>query len=84
MRLTDFSMTYDTLPTEDVLTRTVAALKEHGVEAFVVQDRAEALAKVKELIPTGVSLNNGTSRTLGDAPEVGHRGDVGGSVRWLS
>lgn len=62
-------MTYDILPTEDVLTRTVAALAEHGVEAIVVNDRAEALAKVKELIPAGVSVNNGSSRTL---EEIGY------------
>jgi L-lactate utilization protein LutB len=57
-------MTYDTLPTEEVLTQTVAALKERGVETIVVENRAEALAKMKELIPSGVTLNNGTSRTL--------------------
>lgn len=62
-------MTYDILPTEDVLTRTVTALAEHGVEAIVVNDRAEALAKVKELIPAGVSVNNGSSRTL---EEIGY------------
>ncbi len=57
-------MTYDTIPTADILARTIAALKERGVEAIVVENSAEALAKVKELIPAGVSLNNGSSRTL--------------------
>jgi hypothetical protein len=57
-------MTYDTLPSEDVIARTVAALKERGVEAIVVNTGAEALAKMKELIPVGVSLNNGSSTTL--------------------
>ena len=58
-------MTYDTLTTTDSLARTVAALKERGVEAIVVETGADALAKVKELIPAGVSINNGGSQTLG-------------------
>jgi L-lactate utilization protein LutB len=62
-------MTYDTLPTEDTLTRTVAALKERGVEAIVVGSRAEALAKLQELVPAGVSVANGSSRTL---EEIGY------------
>lgn len=62
-------MTYDTLPTEDTLTRTVAALKERGVEAIVVGSRAEALAKLQELVPAGVSVANGASRTL---EEIGY------------
>lgn len=57
-------MTYDTIQTEETLARTVAALKERGVEAIVVENSALALEKVKELIPAGASLNNGSSRTL--------------------
>ena len=57
-------MSYDTLPTEDRINRAIGALKERGVEAIVVPDRVAALAKVKELIPQGVSIDNGSSRTL--------------------
>jgi L-lactate utilization protein LutB len=62
-------MTYDTLPSEETIARVVAALKEHGVEAIVVNNREEALAKMKELIPAGASLDNGASRTL---EEIGY------------
>lgn len=55
--------------TPDTVTRTVTSLKEHGVDAEVVNDRTEALAKVKELIPAGVSVQNGSSRTL---EEIGY------------
>lgn len=62
-------MTYDTQPSEDTLTRTVAALKERGVEAIVVNTKEEALAKIKEIVPAGVSIANGGSTTL---QEIGY------------
>lgn len=62
-------MNYEALPAADTVERTIAALSERGVEAIIVNDGAEALAKVKELIPPGASLNNGTSRTL---EEIGY------------
>lgn len=62
-------MTYDILSNDDVLTRTVAALKERGVEAVVVETRADALSKIQELVPAGVSVANGSSRTL---EEIGY------------
>lgn len=62
-------MDYEALPAAQTVERTIASLKERGVEAVMVNDRAEALAKVKELIPPGASLNNGTSRTL---EEIGY------------
>lgn len=57
-------MNYEALPAYDAVERTVAALKERGVDAVIANDRAEALSKLKELIPPGASLNTGTSRTL--------------------
>lgn len=40
------------------------ALNAHNIETVVVSDRAAVLAKVKELIPAGASVMNGSSRTL--------------------
>ncbi len=57
-------MEYDTIPSAGIITKTADALRERGVEVFIVNDRAEALAKVKELIPQGASINNGSSTTL--------------------
>ena len=62
-------MTYDSLPSTDTVAKTMAALKEHGYEPFFVQTREEALAKLKELVPAGVSVANGSSRTL---EEIGY------------
>lgn len=59
-------MKYDTIPSEDIINNTAHALRERGVEVFIVDDRAEALTKVQELIPKGASVNNGSSTTLGE------------------
>jgi L-lactate utilization protein LutC len=55
---------YNELATDETIHKTIVQLKEHGVEAEVVSTGAEALAKIKELIPQGVSVMNGSSTTL--------------------
>jgi len=57
-------MSYDTIVDNNSITKTITALKGKGIEAEVVQTRAEALTKIKELIPAGVSVMNGASVTL--------------------
>lgn len=44
--------------------KTVASLKERGVAAEIVDTRADALARVKALIPAGVSVMTGASLSL--------------------
>ena len=57
-------MDYNSLADEKVVERTVAALRANGVEALMVKDGAAALAAIKEFIPRGASVMNGSSRTL--------------------
>ncbi len=57
-------MPYDTIPNAEIITRTADALRERGVEVFIVNTHGEALEKIKELVPRGASVNNGSSRTL--------------------
>ncbi|MDE2399970.1 MAG: lactate utilization protein [Patescibacteria group bacterium] len=57
-------MEYNKLSTEEVTKKTIEALAAKNVEAFVVQSGAEALTKIKELIPKGASVMNGASVTL--------------------
>ncbi len=57
-------MDYTTLASTEVITRTIQALAVRGVDAMVVESSAEALAKIKELIPQGASVMNGSSATL--------------------
>lgn len=57
-------MAYDVVLDDDVIAKTANAIGERGIEVIVVGSKAEALAKIKELIPAGASINNGSSRTL--------------------
>ena len=44
--------------------RTISSLKANNMEAMVVNSGAEALAKLKELLPEGAEIYNNTSETL--------------------
>lgn len=44
--------------------KTIVALGERGIGAVLVDSSASALAKIKEMIPHGLSVMNGSSRTL--------------------
>lgn len=57
-------MEYNTLADKEVVQKTISALKARNIEAFMVETGADALAKIKELIPAGASVMNGSSRTL--------------------
>lgn len=58
--------TYTTLASKDVVSKTVAALTGNGYLPEVVATGADALARIKELIPAGASVMNGSSTTLGE------------------
>jgi L-lactate utilization protein LutC len=62
-------MDFETLANSESVARVITALKERGTEAEFVSDRSAALARIKELIPKGVSVNNGSSVTL---EEIGY------------
>lgn len=57
-------MEYNTLATREVTEKVVQSLGARNTEAFVMEKGDEALAKIKELIPKGASVMNGSSRTL--------------------
>ncbi len=57
-------MEYTTRASAEALAATVAGLKERGFEPVVVETKADALEKIKELVPVGVSVMNGASHTL--------------------
>ncbi len=57
-------MKYDTLAPVDSINKTIKALTERGFLPESVTSGSEALSKIKELIPAGVSVMNGSSRTL--------------------
>lgn len=57
-------MDYETLPPKETIEKTAVAIRKRGVEVLIVNDRKEALEKVKDLIPGGQTVMNGSSTTL--------------------
>ena len=57
-------MNYNTLASKEAIQKTMDALKGRGHLPELVGSRAEALQRIKELIPQDVSVMNGASRTL--------------------
>jgi len=57
-------MDYNALMPKEVIDETIKNLAANGVEGIFVNTGAEALAKIKELIPAGASVMNGASISL--------------------
>lgn len=57
-------MTYDTLASSEVVKKTIAALSGRNIHAQFLPNREEALARVREMIPSGASVMTGSSTTL--------------------
>jgi len=55
---------YDVLATQTQIERTAAAVKARGIEVEVVNTGADALRRIKQLIPAGATLTTGASITL--------------------
>jgi L-lactate utilization protein LutC len=58
----DYSKTVDA----ESVNKTMAALKARNIEAEFVATKEEAMARIKELIPSGASVNAGSSTTLNE------------------
>lgn len=57
-------MNYNKLASLEIINKTMDALKERGHLPELVATQADALLKIKEIIPNGASVMNGSSRTL--------------------
>jgi len=57
-------MSYNTLPSEATLQKTVESVKARGINVEVVATKEEALERIKALIPAGASVMTGASITL--------------------
>lgn len=60
---------FNTLVSQESINKTVQNLTANGFQAEVVENRAEALERIKALIPKDASIHNGSSITL---QEVGY------------
>lgn len=56
--------TWDAIPADDVIEKTIAALKANNIDAEVVETGEDAKNRVIELLPKGVEVMNMTSVTL--------------------
>ncbi len=61
--------TFKTLASQESINKTIQELTANGFQAEVVENRAEALERIKALIPQGASIHNGGSITL---QEIGY------------
>lgn len=57
-------MNYEHLASEETIEKVAAGLKERNINVVVVDTKAEALEKIKELIPAGAEVMNSASVTL--------------------
>ncbi len=57
-------MNYTNLASNEAITKTTVALAANNFKSAVVATKEEALSKIKELIPQGASVMNGSSTTL--------------------
>lgn len=64
---------YNQLPDQEIVTKTISALKTNGMDALVVVTKEEAKAKITELIPKGseiMTMSSVTLETIGITDEV--------------
>ncbi|MGB9659885.1 MAG: LUD domain-containing protein [Nitrososphaerales archaeon] len=57
-------MEYDKLPPEEVVKKTMEAIKRRGISVKFVKTKEGALKRLKELIPSGAEIMTGGSTTL--------------------
>ncbi|SRR5258708_5357097 len=58
------SADYQTIPTKEIVAKTVSALQANGFETEIVNNKEQALELIKQIIPQGASIMNGASNTL--------------------
>lgn len=74
-------MKYGQLANKVSLDNTVKALEGKGYEVTVVKNRAQALEKIKEIIPSGATVMNGSSVTL---EQIGYQDYLAsGKHKWI-
>lgn len=56
--------TFNTLASQESIDATVAALSANGFHSEVIENKEEALERIKQLIPDGASIHDGSSVTL--------------------
>ena len=58
------AMDYNALAAKEIVNKTIEALSKRNIEGLYVETGKDAFGKIKELIPKGASVMNGSSVTL--------------------
>src|SRR5438034_948152 len=64
MYITIMEKKWETIPSDEVITKTIDALKKNNIDAEVVETGKQAKNRVIELLPKGAEVMNMTSVTL--------------------
>lgn len=75
------SNSWETIPPTEIFEKTIAALKENGIDAIVVETGEQARQKALELIPTGAEVMDMTSMTL---EKIGLAKEIQESEKYIS
>ncbi|MEK7110070.1 MAG: lactate utilization protein [Patescibacteria group bacterium] len=57
-------MDYTKVSSDKTIEKTISALKNHGINTILVENKKQALKKILENIPEGLKIMNGSSTTL--------------------
>lgn len=60
------------IPAPEVISKLAETLNTNNIEAFVVENKAEAFEKLKSLIPENAEVNTGSSTTLKEIGFIEH------------
>jgi L-lactate utilization protein LutB len=56
--------TWNSIPTDEVVEKTIEAIESRGIKVIVANNADDALAFIKKVIPDGAEVMNGSSTTL--------------------
>ncbi len=66
------------MPSEETIASSVQSIEKRGIKVLRVKDGEGALAKIKEIIPSGAEVMNGSSTTLS---EIGYMDLISGGYK---
>ncbi len=73
-------MNYKQIPGDEIIKKTIDNLKSHGMLSVLVDNKTQALEKIKKIIPEGSKVMNGSSITL---EEIGFHGLLKQDRQWI-
>lgn len=57
-------MAWDKIPSDEIIMKTVEAVRSRGIDVIIVTSGKEAFERIKKMIPNNAEISNGSSTTL--------------------